>query len=327
MWALVTLCSRHCTNCITGSIITLGYINASKAYGGSDRESIDVLRANIPASFRSQDRAVSIYDYRDLTLRVPGINKANAVAVAGSIAKTGYITNKSLSASVALLTTSSAHSLTVGETIAVFNVDDTFNGTYVVKTGSTGTSLYYDLPAANVSSASVSSSASYINAQVKVYAATAQSTYDSTVSSVPLSTTYRDAVYSYLSTRTMIGVNTVVMPSITTVPISISLTLNVLPNYVQANVVADVKSAISDLFTFDSVSFGQTLTLGDLYRTVLDVTGVDYVTVDQYTSTNGATTIDTVGLTPVVKGVKADTDKLLVLNQTNVTASGGITVA
>ena len=47
--------------------------NASRAFGGSDSESIASLKNNIPASFRSQDRAVSLSDYEELTLRVPGI--------------------------------------------------------------------------------------------------------------------------------------------------------------------------------------------------------------------------------------------------------------
>jgi predicted phage baseplate assembly protein len=52
--------------------------NTTAAAGGVDIESIQSLKANIPASFRSQDRAVSLQDYRDLVLRVPGIVRAAA---------------------------------------------------------------------------------------------------------------------------------------------------------------------------------------------------------------------------------------------------------
>lgn len=52
--------------------------NATPASGGIDIESISSLKANIPASFRSQDRAVSLQDYIDIVKRVPGIVKSTA---------------------------------------------------------------------------------------------------------------------------------------------------------------------------------------------------------------------------------------------------------
>jgi hypothetical protein len=52
--------------------------NTVNTVGGSDSESIDSMKANIPLAFRIQDRAVSLVDYRDLTLRVPGVSKAVA---------------------------------------------------------------------------------------------------------------------------------------------------------------------------------------------------------------------------------------------------------
>lgn len=52
--------------------------NTVAATGGVDIESISSLKANIPASFRSQDRAVSLQDYIDIVKRVPGIVKSTA---------------------------------------------------------------------------------------------------------------------------------------------------------------------------------------------------------------------------------------------------------
>ena len=304
--------------------------NTVRALGGVDSESITSLQVNIPASFRSQDRAVSIQDYEDLVLRVPGIVKTKSEAITGTIAKIGNITNKSLSASVATLTTSANHGLTVGETIAVFNVDDTFDGTYVVKTGSTGSTLLYDLAADNVASASVSSSATYRNAQVKIYALTDQSLYDGTsasptVSPLYLDSSYRDSIYEYLTPRELVGVNSVVMPSVSLDSVSIEVTVAVLQNFVQDAVKSDVESTIKNLFSFDFATFGQTMTLGYLYRNILEVTGVDYVTVNRFSTV--ATTgdvIDTIGLTPVVKGIKAADTHLLLLDDLVVNVGGGI---
>jgi len=59
--------------------------NASPAAGGVDIESISSLKANIPASFRSQDRAVSLQDYIDIVKRVPGIVKSTAWVDASNV--------------------------------------------------------------------------------------------------------------------------------------------------------------------------------------------------------------------------------------------------
>lgn len=306
--------------------------NTSRAFGGSDSESATSLRTNIPASFRSQDRAVSLQDYIDLSLRVPGIVKATADVVVGAQAKRGIITDKSLSASVATLTTATNHGLTVGETIAIFGVDDTFDGTYVVKTGSSGTSLLYDLNSASVASASVSASATYMNAQVKIYALTPQDQYDGTLavspttSPIALANEYRDVLYEYLRPREMIGVNSVVMPSVALNEVRITCDVSVLPTFVQARVVDDVEDAIKTLFTFDLASFGQKITLGDLYRIVLDVPGVDYVNISRFTTTSG-TVIDTISVSPSVQGVKATATSLLLLKDLTINGSGGIGAA
>lgn len=305
--------------------------NASRAFGGSDSESAASLKNNIPAAFRSQDRAVSLQDYIDLTLRVPGIVKATAKVNVGTTARRGGITNKALSASVATLTTSSAHSLSVGEVIAIFGVGEPFDGTFVVKTGSSGSSLLYDLASANIASASVAASASYMNAQVEVYALTPQDVYDGTLledpttSPLSLSSSYRDLIYEYIRPREMIGVNSVVMPTVALNNAKIACEVAVLPAYIQEKVVDDVSAALKALFVFDSAVFEQKITLGELYRTIMGVTGVDYVNISKFTT--GASGIDTLGVSPTVQGIKADANKLLLLTELTVTGSGGITEA
>jgi hypothetical protein len=53
------------------------YIAESTATaGGSDIESIESMRANIPLMFRTQDRAVSVQDFKDLALRASQVAKA-----------------------------------------------------------------------------------------------------------------------------------------------------------------------------------------------------------------------------------------------------------
>ena len=59
-------------------------------------------------------------------------------------------------------------------------------------------------------------------------------------------------------------------------------------------------TAIQNLFQFDNVSFGQVLTIGEVYRAVTAVAGVDYVVITGFTTTSGGTsTIDNSGIIAV----------------------------
>jgi hypothetical protein len=57
-----------------------GVYQSSAMVGGADPESNDSIRANAPLSFRTQQRAVTIQDFNDMALSVPGVTKASAVA-------------------------------------------------------------------------------------------------------------------------------------------------------------------------------------------------------------------------------------------------------
>jgi uncharacterized phage protein gp47/JayE len=54
--------------------------NSSAMAGGSDPETNDQIRANAPLSYTTQQRAVSLIDFTNLALQVPGVLEANAVA-------------------------------------------------------------------------------------------------------------------------------------------------------------------------------------------------------------------------------------------------------
>jgi predicted phage baseplate assembly protein len=53
---------------------------SSAMTGGADPETNDQIRANAPRIFRSQDRCVTLQDFSDLALTIPGIVRAKAVA-------------------------------------------------------------------------------------------------------------------------------------------------------------------------------------------------------------------------------------------------------
>jgi predicted phage baseplate assembly protein len=195
------------------SIVITG--NALSSSGGGDSESLDSLKVNIPLSFRTQDRAVSLSDYKDLTLRVGGVSKAMAKLNSGT---------------------------------------------------------------------------------VQIYAISPQGDYgsrSSTQSTVALSTDLSEQIDEYLSPRSIVGVDYSVQGSVTLQKVSITLSrLQVLDGYIQEKVVTEVLSAIASLFTFENVSFGMKVSLGTLYRTILSVTGVDFATISQLTTTDTVNQID-----------------------------------
>jgi uncharacterized phage protein gp47/JayE len=59
---------------------TSGLPQSSAMTGGADPESNDQIRANAPRVYRAQNRCVNLQDFKDLSLSVPGIVRANAVA-------------------------------------------------------------------------------------------------------------------------------------------------------------------------------------------------------------------------------------------------------
>ena len=57
-----------------------GSYQSSVMSGGADPETNDQIRANAPASFQTQNRAVSPQDFQSLVLSVPGVTAASVVA-------------------------------------------------------------------------------------------------------------------------------------------------------------------------------------------------------------------------------------------------------
>jgi hypothetical protein len=208
--------------------------SSSAMVGGSDSESVESMKANIPLLFRTQDRAVSLQDFKDLALRVPQVAKATCT-----------------------------------------------------RAGST----------------------------VTVYGVPYQNNYEESASaSITISSQIQSEIISYFSSRTVIGASVVAAPSVTLTPINITATVYVKPEYVAQWVKDNVETAIKNLFKFEVVSFGQTLSLGEVYRTIYAVEGVDYATISVFSTTTG-----------VSNTVVADADKLLRRGTVSLTTSGGIT--
>jgi hypothetical protein len=87
---------------------------------------------------------------------VDGVTKANLLLLTRATDEQAFIVNnKALTSSVATITTSVAHNVTVGQTVLVSGVDSTFNGSFTV-TAVGSTTISYALTAADVPSTAVS---------------------------------------------------------------------------------------------------------------------------------------------------------------------------
>lgn len=64
-----------------GTIPVIDVTNPTDAAGGTDSESLESIRANVPKSLRTARRAVSLTDFEALALNVPGVQLAKAKAV------------------------------------------------------------------------------------------------------------------------------------------------------------------------------------------------------------------------------------------------------
>jgi hypothetical protein len=62
-----------------GSPVTLTVTNATRTIGGSDMEDIEDIRYQAPAYFRTQNRAVTLEDYKTICLSIDGVYRANPV--------------------------------------------------------------------------------------------------------------------------------------------------------------------------------------------------------------------------------------------------------
>lgn len=132
----------------------------------------------------------------------------------------------------------------------------------------------------------------------------------------------------YLDTRKIANVSVAVSPPAynnglgTTpgyVPVNVSVTVQVLPNYTQSSVLAAVQSAIANLFSFVNVDFGVRISLSSVYQALQGITGVAYAQV---------TNLARLELSPSVGDIVCATYEIPQLNLPNqpvVTINGGIT--
>lgn len=161
--------------------------------------------------------------------------------------------------------------------------------------------------------------ASATAASVLVYPQVSRGDYLTTGdTSQTVTTALQEAVVSSLQPKSMLGITVVPATSITWQPIDIQATIYVNDRFVSNWVESDVSTAIDELFAFDNVFFGQRLSLGQLYRIILNVPGVDYAVVSVF---------DTTGQTNAETDILIDPYQLPRKGDVTLTMTGGITTS
>lgn len=127
----------------------------------------------------------------------------------------------------------------------------------------------------------------------------------------------RSDVARQLSAASMIGISAISVPSsVSTDRVRIDISLQVLDNYVQQWVRESVQEAVVALFDFDVVTFGGRLSLGEVYRTIMSVPGVDYADITAFNKNNDTT---------LTTSVTAQSTRLLQRGIISIAPSGGVT--
>lgn len=137
---------------------------------------------------------------------------------------------------------------------------------------------------------------------VTVYAAPYQSGYTtaSSVTSFSVEQNLRERVHNELMPNAMLGIASVAVPStIGTTPVYVSTTVYAKDNYVASLVETEVATALANKFSFEEMTFGQVLHIGDFYRTILAVDGVDYAIINDFNITGLGGGLDADGRIPI----------------------------
>ncbi len=128
----------------------------------------------------------------------------------------------------------------------------------------------------------------------------------------------QDRVIESIQPKALLGVEVQCAATIDWTPIDLTCEVFVNATAVSNYVKRDVEAAIDTLFEFDNVHFGQLMTLGQVYRLVLNVPGVDYVDI---------TVFDTSALTGKQETILIDPLQLPKKGVVTLTMTGGVTTS
>jgi hypothetical protein len=146
-----------------------------------------------------------------------------------------------------------------------------------------------------ISSYTPSALGSSAGASVTIYALPFVSDFLTTTSySITVPTTLKNDVIEKLTPRSMIGVTPVAASTVTLRRLDITASIQVSEGFVSSWVEANVRNAIDGLFTFDNADFGKEIRRGEVYKLLMNLTGVDYIEISDFSIEDGSNTVNAV---------------------------------
>ena len=119
---------------------------------------------------------------------------------------------------------------------------------------------------------------------------------------IPVDATMQTEVEELLQAKAMVGVTVDSATSIVVDRVDIAATVKVDDRYVAPWVEAEVEDSINELFSFDALDIGQEVRIGDVYRKILSVRGVEYAIVTGLTITDSlSSTVSTMDPTHMLR--------------------------
>ena len=259
------------------SLDNAGQSMSSAMISGTDQESTDQIRSNAPRAFRTQNRAVTLQDFIDATISVPGVLRANAVA--GSFTSvTVFVVGPNGAAPNALLI-SNVQRVLAGKALAGCSISVASPAFISVNVGGNSTSL--GTVTVDITTGVLTVSAAHgllVGDAVQLGTMTdgaplvESTTYY--VASVPTTTTLTLA-----ATPGGVAIVTTSAGSSTFCSRFNPISVQVYGRYSQAVVLYNVQQAIRTMLGLTSVDFAMRLTVSDFYATIMSVEGVQYVTI------------------------------------------------
>jgi hypothetical protein len=140
--------------------------------------------------------------------------------------------------------------------------------------------------------------------------------YNYTGSSASVPVVIQDEIETVLSNTCLLGITVSAASSVTVNHANLTATVYVNERYVAGTVNTAVEDALNELFSIENIDFGKEVPIGKIYKTAMNVPGVDYITVSLYEMRNPSNVVISTGALPANEILRKGTFSL--------TASGGI---
>jgi len=297
--------------------------NAAPAAGGADGDDATQIKKKIKAALSAQGRAVTLNDYANLALTVPGVGKASATSsVYSSVhlyiqpqndnsATPGFpqatIASVTTTGTAVTYFTTAAHGFSTGDTVVITGMNPSGYNT----TGSTVTAI--------------SSSAPYSFTIANTTTTTLVSGgYAIDLTPTSIWTGLQTSVTSALSGNTLVGSTVTILPP-QYVPVYITATLNVKPAYKNSDIKLAAYQAMlgsNGLFAYDNNTFGEVIAYSAVASALGNIPGVISANITALNIDGSNTVYETVHGSPLT--LSNNQLAYLIAANLNVTATGGM---